>query len=462
MPDCSYLDVVLCTIIFAIRAPVPQGRYVYRKNVHPLLSSVGTVYKDKHIVPTVQKKTEVYISMPKTLHTLLLLFKCLEIIAIYCINCILSNLSRGLNMLKTSETKRIESSLKMTFLISCCILILLNIGCCVSTARFEAMRKRADESEKQRNKVTEELKLAKLALYNARRDLSAALNKLKLVEKARDQAIARLKIAASNLEEAEATLQIANRNLATAITERDTARKLAKITEDAKVRAETERDTAQRLAKIAEDAKMRAETTKKRAETERDTAQRLAKIAEDAKMRAETTKKRFETERDTARRLAKIAEDAKVRFETERDTARRLAKIAENRAAAAEAKVSLVPQATITNVRIAEKKKDIDILVTFSIKNRKNSKGLVIASFYFANGQPLRNRNGPISISEEFTPKQVNEKERTVKLSMSYAELNIAQPSKLQFRFRIYDKSTEKFLDGKPYLKPFSFNPHKN
>ena len=313
--------------------------------------------------------------------------------------------------------------------------------------------------------------------------------RIKTLQNERDNARLLAKTTKEDLKDAETERDTALAALKDAETERDTARRLTKIAEvakekadAAKEKAETERDTARRLTKIAEVAKEKAGAAKEKAETERDTARRLTKIAEVAKERAEAAKKRAEaakekaeTERDTARRLTKIAEVAKERAEaakkraeaakekaeTERDTARRLTKIAEDRAAAAEEKVSLVPQATITNVRIAEKKKDIDIFVAFNIKNRKSSKGLVKASFYFTNGRPLRNKNGTISISEEFTPKLVSEN-LTVKLSMSYAELNIAQPSNLQFRFRIYDKSTEKFLDRKPYSKPFRYDPHKN
>ena len=354
-------------------------------------------------------------------------------------------------MLKTNKIKRIKSSLKMTFLISCCILILLNICGCVSTARFEVMRKRVEEAEKQRDKVTEErdkvteerdkvteeFRITKLALNNVRKELSAALNKLKQVEEARDQAIARLKTAEFNLEEAEAVLQIANENLATAVTERNTAR---------------------RLAKIAEDAKMRAETTKKRVETERDTARRLTKIAEDAKDRAETAKKKAETERDTARRLTKIAEDAKDRAETERDTARRLTKIAEDRVEAAEEKVSLVPEATIHDVRIDEKKSDIDIYVKFNIKNRKGIKCSIYGYLYLENGQRLLDKNGnPISLRKEFTPKKVTEENLNAKLSIKHVKLNLGQPDDIVFIFRIYDKPTNSFLDRHPYKKPFYY-----
>lgn len=124
--------------------------------------------------------------------------------------------------------------------------------------------------------------------------------------------------------------------------------------------------------------------------------------------------------------------------------------------------IEKLPQATIRDVKIDEKKKNIDITVKFDIKNRKGIEGSVKGYFYFQDGPALLDKNGvPISISKDFTPKGVAETQ-TVKLSTSHAELNIKQPYDLKFTFSIYDEPTDSFLEDKPYSVLFSFDPFKD
>ena len=126
--------------------------------------------------------------------------------------------------------------------------------------------------------------------------------------------------------------------------------------------------------------------------------------------------------------------------------------------------VEKLPQATIENVEIKPKKSNMDINVTFNIKNRKDIECFVNGYLFQRRKkgerfEKLENKKGkPISISEKFTPKRVTETQ-TVKFSISYAELNVTQRRELQFDFYIYDKPTDSFLNTEPYPVPFLFDP---
>ena len=126
--------------------------------------------------------------------------------------------------------------------------------------------------------------------------------------------------------------------------------------------------------------------------------------------------------------------------------------------------VEKLPQANIENVRIDQRKKDMDIYVKFNIKNRKDIECFVEGDLFQRRKEgekfeKLEDKKGkPISISEKFTPKDVEETQ-TVKLSISYAELNVTQRRELKFDFHIYDKPTDSFLNTEPYSKLFRFDP---
>lgn len=45
---------------------------------------------------------------------------------------------------------------------------------------------------------------------------------------------------------------------------------------------------------------------------------------------------------------------------------------------------------------------------------------------------------------------------------MSYDKLNLGQPDSLMFSVRIYDKSTDSFLNKERYLVPFSYDSSKS
>ena len=134
------------------------------------------------------------------------------------------------------------------------------------------------------------------------------------------------------------------------------------------------------------------------------------------------------------------------------------------RVAELEKLVEKLPQATIEGIRIDQKKKNIDISVTFNIKNRKGIKCFVNGYFFQRRHssekfKELQDKKGsPISISEEFTPKRVIET-RTVKFSISHAELNVSQARELRFDSHIYDKPTNSFLNTQPYSKSFRYDP---
>ena len=197
------------------------------------------------------------------------------------------------------------------------------------------------------------------------------------------------------------------------------------------------------------------------ANTARDTAVQRAEKVESDLRKAYKNLKTANAARDAAVQRAEKSAKERDRAYSERDRARQRARISEEEKKKLEKLVRFVPRATITNVRIVEKQKDIDIFVTFGIENRRGMEGSVNGSFYFQSGKSLVDKNGPISISKEFTPDSVKDT-LTVKLPMSHAKLNLAQPSDLIFKFRIYDKSTNDFLDQKPYSKTFRFDPHKN
>lgn len=125
--------------------------------------------------------------------------------------------------------------------------------------------------------------------------------------------------------------------------------------------------------------------------------------------------------------------------------------------------VEKLPQATIENVEIKPKKSNMDIDVTFNIKNRKDIECSVTGYLYQRRKEgkkfeKLEDKKGKhISISKKFTPKLVTER-RTVTLSISYAELNVTQQRELKFDFYIYDKPTDEVLN-KLYSQSFPFDP---
>ena len=320
-------------------------------------------------------------------------------------------------------------------------------------------------------------------LEEVKSNLDIALERVETAEDAKKVAENAQKVAKSAKEVAENAQKVAKSAKETAESKLETALQRAEAAENAQKVAETDREIALQHVKAAEGAKKIAEGAKKIAEAERRTALQRAGTAENARKIAEAerrtalqraeaaegAKKIAEAERRTALQRAgtaenarKIAENAKAKAETDRYNALKLAEDAEQERKNLEKLVSLVPQAEIKDVRIQEKGRNINISVTFSIKNRKDIEGSVKVFFFFKkNGRALRDKDGPISISEKFMPKRVPET-LTVKLSISHAKLNLAQPSDLIFKFRIYDKPTDSFLDMAPYVKEFYFDPHKN
>ena len=170
--------------------------------------------------------------------------------------------------------------------------------------------------------------------------------------------------------------------------------------------------------------------------------------------------KALRTELERAEQRAQKAEAELARVKAE--LAKGIPGSTQKRITELEKLVEKAPRATISDVKIADKKKNIDITVTFYIKNRKGIEVSVKGYFYFKDGQALLGKNGdPISISKDFTPKDVEETP-TVAISMSYDKLNVKQPYDLKFIFRIYDKPTNSFVETEPYSVLFSFNPFKN
>lgn len=217
----------------------------------------------------------------------------------------------------------------------------------------------------------------------------------------------------------------------------------------------------QRL-RAAESAKKAAETAKRVAESDRDTAIQRARTAESARKIVESDRDTTIQRLKTAETAKKAAEFAKKTADSKRDSAIKRAEIAEREKKSLEKLVSLVPQAEIIRVQPDVKKKEMDISVTFSIKNRKDIDGRVYAYFYFQDGEKLRSKRGnQIVITERFTPKSATET-LTVTLSMPYDKLNTSQPSKLKFNVRIYDSPTQSFLDQGPYTVSFFFYPNKD
>ena len=305
------------------------------------------------------------------------------------------------------------------------------------------------------------------------------LRRVKTAEAAKAKAESKLNSTLQDLEIAEDDLKIAEDGKVRLQSELNSARRRAKA-------AEAELNTVLRRAKESEDAKVKTQSelsralqSLKKAEAELNTALRRAKAAEvDARPKidkserdnahsrlraAEAAKAKTESNLNTALRRVNAAEAAERRAISERDKARERAKIAEAEKKKLEQLVSLVPQVEIKDVRTDVKKKEMDISVIFSIKNRKDIKGWVYAYFYFQDGEKLENKKGkPIFIRKEFTPKSVTVETQPVKLSMPYDKLNTSQPSKLKFDVRIYDEPTESFLDKGPYTVSFSFYPNRD
>ena len=279
-------------------------------------------------------------------------------------------------------------------------------------------------------------------------ELQELREELKEVKSERDTARKSLETAKFNLDAARQSLKTAESAKATAVSNLAAASQSLKTTESARKEAESDLYTASQSLKTTESAK-------RKAESDLYTASQSLKTTESAKARAESNL-------NTALRRVKAAESAERRSISERNKARERAKIAEEEKEKLEKLVSLVPQAVIEGVRTDVKRKQMDISVTFSIKNRKDIDGWVYVYFYFQDGEKLEDKKEkPIFIREEFTPESVTDTQ-TVKLSMPYDKFNTSQPSKLKFNVRIYDEPTESFLDKGPYSVLFSFYPNRD
>ena len=165
-------------------------------------------------------------------------------------------------------------------------------------------------------------------------------------------------------------------------------------------------------------------------------------------------------------RAEKRAQNAEVKLkQVEADLERAKAKLKQRisgNIAEFEELIEKIPQAIIEKVQTEQKKKSMDINVKFHIYNRKGIEGSVNVSFHLEEGPALEDKNRrKITISEKFTPKRV-EDTLTVKLSMSYDQLNVKQPRSLKFILRIYDKPTDTFLDKESYSESFHFDPFKD
>ena len=99
--------------------------------------------------------------------------------------------------------------------------------------------------------------------------------------------------------------------------------------------------------------------------------------------------------------------------------------------------------------------KGMRIHVKFTVDDLKDSEGLCIAYFYFADGRKLRDFNerfrtidDQVSVSKTFTPGYVNSIYRDFKLFMPYSELHISGIGKwdLKFKVQIYNRATASFL----------------
>lgn len=369
----------------------------------------------------------------------------------------------------TTNAKKMCSTIIGGLLVLCLLSILSCSGGSMSDVHKQDLLQRAKAAETA-------IKAAEAAKTRAEIHRDAALQRAKAAETARDAARHRVKAS----ESAERI----------AISERDEADERAKAAETAKARAQSELNTTLRLLRTAEfeldEARERAkaaETPKVRDQSERSSALQSLKTTETELRTALDRAKAAEVELDdaysrlraaesnlrTALRRVKAAEAAEQKVISERNKAREAERKAiverdkaRERAEIAENLIRFVPQAVIKDVRTDVKKKEMDISVTFSIKNRKDVDGQVRTYFYFQDGEKLKDKRGnQIVIWKKFTPKRVTETQ-TVKLSMPYDKLNTSQPSKLKFDVRIYDESAEDYLDQGPYTVSFSFYPNKD
>ena len=135
-----------------------------------------------------------------------------------------------------------------------------------------------------------------------------------------------------------------------------------------------------------------------------------------------------------------------------------------------EKKIALVPQAEIESVHFKRtqkwRKKGIEISGKFQVSNRKGHKVWATAYFYFADGRPLRDNNereehkGQVAARQDFKPEYVKlKKAESFKLFMPYDELHVEQADDLRFEVRIYDETTDSYLEITPYSQRFRHDP---
>ena len=133
-------------------------------------------------------------------------------------------------------------------------------------------------------------------------------------------------------------------------------------------------------------------------------------------------------------------------------------------------KIALVPQAEIISVNHRHGKKGftqgLRINGTFRVSNRKGHKVKVIALFYFlADRKEVRSpdkdhaHEGQVAALQEFMPKSTSITNEQFELFIPYNELHVSQTHDLKYEVRIYDETTESFLEVKPHSKPFRYNP---
>ena len=190
--------------------------------------------------------------------------------------------------------------------------------------------------------------------------------------------------------------------------------------------------------------------------------QKLQTARDRAERRVQTTKTELESVKAELKSANAKLESANAKLESANAKLQQgISQSMRKRITELEKLTEKLPRVIINDVQLERKKKDMDITVKFNIYNRRGIEGSVKVSFHHQEGPALRDkRNREIAISKKFTPKRVKDA-LTVKLSMSYAELNVKQPRDLKFKLRVYDEPTQSFLDQKPYPVQFHYNPFK-
>ena len=347
----------------------------------------------------------------------------------------------------------------------CVMLVLflfLMIGC--SSKSISDLRQQLQQSknrETQARKRVDALQRENSQLKNRvdalQRENSQLKNRVANAEEAENQA----KDQAERARNRAGTLEKENNQLENRVANAE------EVENQAKDQAERVRNRVDMLEKENNQLKNRVANAEEAENQAKDQAEQARNRADTLEKKNNQLKNRVANAEEAENQAKDQAEQARNRADTLEKKNSQLKKLNED----LEDKIALVPRADIETVHYkiirTLRKKGIEISGRFRVSNRKGHKVWATAYFYRADGRQLEDWNkkkahkGYVAARQDFKPEYVKPtKAESFKLFMPFNELEVGKNrDDLKFEVRIYDETTEQFLEKAPYSEQFLYNP---